>query len=194
MQCFDAEKYVRPCPGFRVGGDTAVIQELEDGVFLAVVDVLGHGFEAHQLAVIIERFLLANASANVVKLMNDLHAHIQGSRGACAGLCFVETATGQVHYVGIGDTVCRRFGTESGHMASWDGIIGHHMRTPRAEYLWLERADVLLLYTDGVQDRFTLEDYPELFQDDCQTIAHTIVERFGRSYDDAGCIALRYRQ
>ena len=39
-----------------------------------------------------------------------------------------------------------------------------------------------------------LNDYPQLLHDDAQTIAVTIVERFGRDYDDAACIALRYRR
>ena len=82
MQHFDAYKHIRPCPGYRVGGDTALIQKFEDGVFLAIVDVLGHGLQAHDIARNIEGFLLTHARANVVGLMNDLHAHILGSRGA----------------------------------------------------------------------------------------------------------------
>jgi len=121
MQYFDAYKYIRPCPGFRVGGDTALIQEQENGVFLAIVDVLGHGLLAHDLARTIEDFLLAHVCADVVGLMNDLHMHIRGSRGACAGLCYIEHATGQVHYTGIGDTVLRRFGENAGHLPSWAG-------------------------------------------------------------------------
>ena len=194
MQHFDAYKHIRPCPGYQVGGDTALIQEHDEGIFLAIVDVLGHGLQAHDLARNIEGFLLTHASANVVGLMNDLHAHILGSRGACAGLCYIESATGLVRYTGIGDTVFRRFGEDSGHLPSWDGIIGHHMRSPREEQVSLGRDDVLVLYTDGVQDRFTLNDYPQLLHDDAQTIAVTIVERFGRDYDDAACLALRYRR
>ena len=68
------------------------------------------------------------------------------------------------------------------------------MRSPREEHLLLGRDDVLVLYTDGVQDRFTLDDYPQLLHDDAQTIAVTIVERFGRDYDDAACVALKYRR
>ncbi len=193
MQIFDTDTHVRPCPGYRVGGDTALIQEFDEGVFLAIVDVLGHGLDAHRLARTIETFLLAHAGADVVRLMNDLHAHIRDSRGACAGLCYVESATGRVHYSGIGDTVLRRFGENAGHLPSWAGIIGHHMRTPREEQLTLGRGDVLVMYTDGVRDSFTLTDYPQLLHDDVQTIVQTIVEQFGRTYDDAACLALRYR-
>ncbi|ETW97534.1 MAG: hypothetical protein ETSY1_22260 [Candidatus Entotheonella factor] len=87
MQLFDAYKYIRPCLGYRVAGDTALIQEHEEGVFLAIVDVLGHGRAAHALARTIQSFLLSHVSANLISLMNNLHAHIHGSRGACVGLC-----------------------------------------------------------------------------------------------------------
>ncbi|MDH3598562.1 MAG: serine/threonine-protein phosphatase [Candidatus Tectomicrobia bacterium] len=73
-------------------------------------------------------------------------------------------------------------------------IIGQHMRSPREERLSLGRDDVLVLYTDGVRDSFTLDEYPQLLHDNAQTIALTIVDQFGRSYDDAACVALRYRQ
>lgn len=194
MPTFDVFKHVRPCPGYQVGGDAALFYELDRGIFLAIIDVPGHGLEAHNLARAIEAFLMAHASAHVTGLINALHHHLHGSRGACAGLCYIESATGLVRYAGIGDTILRRFGKQSGHLPSWPGIIGHHMRTPREEQLSLKRDDVLMMYTDGVRDSFTLEDYPQLLHDDVQTIVQTIVERFGRTYDDASCLALRYCQ
>ena len=48
---------VRPYPGQAVGGDTVIVRELERGLFAAVVDVLGHGPEAHELALRIEQLL-----------------------------------------------------------------------------------------------------------------------------------------
>ena len=58
----------------------------------------------------------------------------------------------------------------------------------------LSYGDVVLLYTDGVKDRFELGEYPQLLQHGAEAIAKTIVQRFGKDYDDASCIALRYEK
>ena len=47
----DAGEYVRPCDGEALSGDTALVQWNDDGVLVAVIDVLGHGPDAHELAI-----------------------------------------------------------------------------------------------------------------------------------------------
>ena len=60
---------VRPCPGHHVSGDAVVIRDLEDGLFVAIVDVLGHGPEAHELTHLIDAYLTRYGSADVAGLM-----------------------------------------------------------------------------------------------------------------------------
>ncbi len=183
---------IRPCAGERVSGDAVVIRPLEEGLFAAIVDVLGHGHEAHQLALLIDAYLTRYASADVAGLMTRLHRHVQGTRGAAVGLCAVDTAVGQVVYAGTGNTVLRRFGASDTRLVSHGGVLGQNMRTPHPQTLALEKGDVLLLYTDGVQDRFTSDDYPSLVHHPPKDVVRTVIGRFGKSYDDAACIAVRY--
>jgi serine/threonine protein phosphatase PrpC len=51
---------------------------------------------------------------------------------------------------------------------------------------------MVVLYTDGVSDRFTSDDYPGVLHHAPQEVASNIVQRFGKDYDDAACIAVRY--
>ena len=183
---------VRPCQGERVSGDTTIVRPLEEGIFAAIVDVLGHGPEAHELAVVIDAYLDQYACADVAGLMGRLHQRLRGSRGAVAGLCVIDSASGLLTYVGTGNTVLRRFGKSDTRLVSLDGVLGQNMRTPRPQTLQLEDGDLVLLYTDGIKDRFTSEDYPGVFRCAPEEVVRAIVERFGKGYDDAGCIALRY--
>ncbi len=177
-----------------VSGDIAVIGEKDHLFFAAIVDVLGHGREAHELAVEIERFLVDHWDGSVVGLMDRLHTHLAGSRGAGAGLCLVDRCSGLLRYAGIGNTVIRRFGCSEVRLLSRSGIIGGSRRTPREEQMTLAPGDVVLLYTDGVKDRFRLQDYPQLLRDRAELIARTVVQRFGKDHDDASCIAFRYER
>jgi serine/threonine protein phosphatase PrpC len=51
---------------------------------------------------------------------------------------------------------------------------------------------MVVLYTDGVSDRFTAQDYPGVLRHPPSEVANNIVQRFGKSHDDAACIAVRY--
>jgi negative regulator of sigma-B (phosphoserine phosphatase) len=183
---------IRPCQGERVSGDAVVIQPIEGGIFAAIVDVLGHGPEAHELALVIGEYLSRYASSDIPGLMTRLHQHVKGSRGAVVGLCAIDAAAGRVVYAGIGNTVLRRFGKTETRLVSLDGILGQNMRTPRPQTIELDAGDLIVLYTDGVHDRFTSNDYPGVFHHTPEDVARIIVERFGKNYDDAACIAVRF--
>ena len=183
---------IRPCAGERLSGDAVVFRPLEQGLFVAIVDVLGHGPEAHELTHVIDAYLVRYGSTDVSGLMMQLHQHLKGTRGAAVGLCAIDAATGRIDYAGIGNTTIRRFGKSETRLVSQDGVLGQNMRTPRPQTLQLEPGDLIVLYTDGVSDRFTSDDYPGVMRHAPQEVASNIVQRFGKSYDDAACIAVRY--
>ena len=183
---------IRPCMGERVSGDAVVIRPLEGGLFAAIIDVLGHGPEAHKLTQVIGTFLDRHATADVFGLMTRLHQRLQGTRGAAVGMCAVDSVAGSINYVGIGNTSLRRFGDSETRLVSYDGVLGQNMRTPLQQSLKLASGDLLVLYTDGVSDRFTTSDYPGLVRQAPDDVVRNILDRFGKDHDDSGCIAIRY--
>jgi len=183
---------IRPCRGERLSGDAVVIRPLEQGLFVAIVDVLGHGPEAHELTRVIDAYLTHYGTSDVSGLMTRLHQHLKGSRGAAVGLCAIDATTGRIDYAGIGNTTMRHFGKTETRLVSQDGVLGQNMRTPLHQTLQLEPGDLIVLYTDGVSDRFTSDDYPGVLRHTPKEVANNIVQRFGKDYDDAACIAVRY--
>jgi len=124
--------------------------------------------------------------------MYRLHSELKGTIGAGAGLCVVDSVTRDLRYTGVGNTVLRTFGSQATRLISTDGIIGDRFRTPAVQSAPLNETGTVLLYTDGVSDRFDLAQYPQLIYHSASTIARKIVERFGKPYDDATCMAMRY--
>jgi negative regulator of sigma-B (phosphoserine phosphatase) len=183
---------IRPCHGEYLSGDAVVVRPLEQGLFVAIVDVLGHGPEANELTHVIDAYLARYGSADVSGLMTRLHQHLKGTRGAAVGLCAIDAAAGRVDYAGIGNTVMRRFGEVETRLVSQDGVLGQNMRTPLHQTLQLNPGDLIVLYTDGVSDRFTSDDYPGVLRHAPKEVASNIVQRFGKNHDDAACIAVRY--
>jgi serine phosphatase RsbU (regulator of sigma subunit) len=183
---------IRPCRGEYLSGDAVVIRPLEQGLFVAIVDVLGHGPEAHELTRVIDTYLSRYGTSDVSGLMKRLHQHLKGTRGAAVGICAIDAATGRLDYAGIGNTTMRRFGKAETRLVSQDGVLGQNMRTPLHQTLQLEPGDLVVLYTDGVSDRFSTDDYPGVLRHAPKEVASNIVQRFGKDYDDAACIAVRY--
>jgi len=126
--------------------------------------------------------------------MRGLHEDLRGTDGAAAGLCVLEVGRHAATYVGVGNTVIRTLGDGGKKIYSTPGTLGHQIRTPREQKLTIADDEVLVLYSDGVKEQFELTDYPQLSYQDSQTIARTIVTRFGKDHDDASCAVLRYKQ
>jgi serine/threonine protein phosphatase PrpC len=103
----------------------------------------------------------------------------------------VDAATGVARCAGVGNTVTRLFGAREGRVYSVAGTLGHQLRTPREQRLALEPGDVLVLYSDGVKEGFDAAAYPELRTQSPGTIARTLVQRFGKDHDDAGCVVVK---
>ncbi len=185
---------VRPCFGERVSGDTVVIRPLGQALFVAIVDVLGHGPEAHELTHVIETYLGRYGNADVSGVMTRLHQHLKGTRGAAVGLCAFDESTGCIEYVGVGNTAIRRFGKADTRLVSKDGVVGHTMRSLLPQTMQLEPGDLIVLHTDGVSSRFTAEDYPGALHHSPEEVTRNIVQRYGKDHDDAACIAVRYKR
>jgi negative regulator of sigma-B (phosphoserine phosphatase) len=192
-ELLDYSSTIRPFPGEAVSGDVVVVRSLEEGIFVAIVDVLGHGPEANKLTHVIDAYLSRYGSSDVARVMQNLHQHLKGTRGAAVGLCAINTLSGHAVYVGIGNTAIRHFGERETRLVSQDGVVGQNMRTPLLQTLQFEAGDVLVLHSDGVSERFSTDNYPGVLRHTAKEVANNIVQRFGKDHDDATCFALRYR-
>jgi serine/threonine protein phosphatase PrpC len=123
--------------------------------------------------------------------VNGLHEALQGTEGAAAGLCVIDFGKGTALYIGIGNTVMRVFGNQEKRLFSTPGTLGHQMRSPREQGFSIQSDDVIVMYTDGVKERFELKDYPQLRFQKAEKVAGTVIEKFGKHHDDAGCIVIR---
>jgi len=195
-QVFKADYFlaVKPLTKNVECGDTGIIKEFDHKIFISIIDVLGHEKEAYDIAGVSKDFLEENYRKDLVEVMTGLHKHLRNSVGAVAGLCLLDLITGELKYVGTGNITARIFGADTRRIIFEPGIIGYAIRTIREKRIKLYNNDVLLLYTDGIKEHFESEDYPELLQEDTRTIATNVIYKFGKNYDDAACIALRFTQ
>jgi negative regulator of sigma-B (phosphoserine phosphatase) len=193
----EAGEYVRPCDGETLSGDAVVVHSDDDGVFVAVIDALGHGPNAHELAMqlsgILSKWLSWVSTPNPDGALAVLHESARGTRGAVAAVAWLNSRTLEGSVVGIGNVRCRLFGSVARTVEFREGVLGSRMRPLTSTAFVLGPADVLLLFSDGVTGRFSVNEYPSLTLDPASAIASNIVRRFGKGIDDASCAVMRCR-
>jgi anti-sigma regulatory factor (Ser/Thr protein kinase) len=187
----DCASVIRPFQGEAVSGDAAVVEHRDGITFAAIVDALGHGPLAHRVALKAVRYLKKSWRPDLIATVNGLHKALKGTEGVAAGLCVVNFGKGTGRYVGIGNTVMRVFGDREKRLFSTPGTLGHQMRSPREQSFSIQPDDVVVMYTDGVKERFELKDYPQLRFQKAEKVSSTVIEKFGKHHDDAGCIVMR---
>ncbi|MCT4619195.1 MAG: SpoIIE family protein phosphatase [Marinisporobacter sp.] len=173
-------------------GDIGVIQEYDHQCFLALIDVLGHGSEARKIALSAKKYLKNNYRMDLTDMINGLHEHLKGTRGAVAAVCHLDILTGELTYVGIGNITVRIFGTKPTRLIPKDGTIGYRMRKPQKHRMKLYPGDTILMHSDGIKEHFDLINYVGLLRENAGSIAARILEYFWKKNDDASCIVLKY--
>ncbi|MBF0496359.1 MAG: SpoIIE family protein phosphatase [Deltaproteobacteria bacterium] len=173
-------------------GDTGLIRVDGEDCFLALVDVLGHGREAHAVAVMASEFILEDLHRDLIEMMHGLHSRLKGTRGAVATLCRLNIPSGELHHVGVGNITTRVFGIKSYSFISRDGIIGYMMSSPKLRIEKLSPGDILILTSDGLKEHFDQDEFPGLLCGSAQEIAANMMANLGKANDDASCIVLRY--
>ena len=193
MGSVDCHLVLKPLTGLlEECGDTGVVVTGEASCFAALVDVLGHGPEARQSAIVAEAFLPGCAGADLTVSLKGLHEKLRRGRGAVATLLELDLAGGELLVAGVGNITTRVFGAEHTRVLPRDGIVGYSMSTPRVQRLRLRIGDVVLLYSDGIRESFELHDCPGLLAGSAKEIAERVMKAFRKQDDDASCLVLRY--
>jgi negative regulator of sigma-B (phosphoserine phosphatase) len=173
-------------------GDIGLIKESDGETFLALVDVLGHGKAAHDVAVLAKEYLEVNHRENLTKLMEGLHECLKGTRGAVAAFCRLDLITGELRYTGMGNITVRVLGPSDSKFIPRDGILGYTISTPKEETQKLSAGDVLLMYSDGIREHLNASECSQLLFGDAKAIATDLIGQFSKGTDDASSIVLRY--
>lgn len=175
-------------------GDAGLILESSDELFWALIDVLGHGRDAHAVAVRAEGYLVENYRQSLAEVMKGLHEHLRGTRGAVAALGCLHKETGKMLFSGIGNIMTRLYGAKPHQFLSRDGIIGYVIPNPVEHEVELNSGDILVATSDGIREHFDMNFFPDLLKGSARQIAAKIMDQLSKGDDDASCIVVRYRK
>ncbi len=182
-------------PGESLSGDRHVVQPFSGGVLAAVVDAVGHGREAAELADRAAATLAGHAHEPVGSLLQRCHEVLHGTRGVVVSLASFDVAAATATWVGVGNVAGIVYPAPpavrpgASVLVCLGGIVGDDLPHARPALIHLAPKDTLIFATDGVDPRFadalTATGPP-------QDVADHILAHFSRGTDDALVFVARY--
>lgn len=174
-------------------GDAAHAWPLDDGrTVIAIADGLGHGAEAAEAAEAAE-LAMAHVGHHLelppLEMVASLHQALAGTRGAAMALAYADPGRGQVVHVAVGNIRTAIFGWRTTRLDSYPGVVGGGYRRLRPSEAPLRPGDVLVLWTDGLEERLTLA--ADAVGGDVAATAAGLLHAYSLGTDDACVVVAR---
>lgn len=159
---------------------------IEPGRFsVMMADGLGHGEYAERAALAGEEVFAKQAFLDAQVLMNDMHIGMTGTRGAAMATAQYDATTDHLRFTGVGNIGGSLISPEKSRgLASHPGIVGVQFRKAQPFDYPQVTGQLLILYSDGLQSRWNLADYPGLIYRHPALIAAILHRDFCRGRDD----------
>jgi len=181
-----------PMKGESVAGDGWHASWSEAQLSLAVVDGLGHGPAAHDAAQAGIGAIARDPSSDPATAIARMHAAMTGTRGGAAAVARYDGQSGRLTYAGIGNIAASLIDLAGSRgLASHAGIVGAQFRKTQAFDFPDSRNKLLIMHSDGLQSRWTLQAYPGLVQRHPSIIAAVLLRDFDRGRDDTTVVVAR---
>lgn len=150
----DLAHCLRPFPGETACGDDVVVVHGPGAVLVAVVDALGHGERAAEVARALRASLEgADVSLGLRAIFERSHADLRGSRGAAMTAILVGES--ELEACGVGNVALRSEGLALSFVPS-PGVIGARLLRLRTARCARARGARIAIASDGVSSRFSL--------------------------------------
>ncbi|MEK9824116.1 MAG: SpoIIE family protein phosphatase [Gammaproteobacteria bacterium] len=183
----------RAYTGMRVCGDGVYVQDTTTHLRVAVFDGLGHGPRAATFPEAASRYLACNWKDNPKANLLALDQAVQTTAGGAAAIALVDKADFTVRLGVVGNIGVYTDNAERGrHLAGPEGYVGSGQIRVVSQFFELGNGDVLVIYSDGLSDKFTLQPSSRL--QSALTLARGLVQEEGKDYDDATCLVIKRRR
>jgi anti-sigma regulatory factor (Ser/Thr protein kinase) len=181
-----------PKPGEEACGDAWATDQRPGRFLLMVADGLGHGPDAAAAAQEAVRVFRGHVMQSPAEIMTKAHAALRATRGAAVAVMEVDQTKQMVRFCGVGNIAGSiLLDGKSRSMVSHNGIVGHEARKIQEfSYPWAAGA-LLVLHSDGLGTRWSLDTYPGLVLRHPSVIAGVLYRDFSRGRDDVTVIAAR---
>ncbi len=184
----------RPHPAEDVSGDHAAFVRRRDVLSVALADGLGHGPHARKASEATIECFRAGPERSLDALLAGCHDAALGTRGAVMSVARLEEPSGKMETASIGNVTVHVSGPDVAHrFGGTSAVLGMRgqARAARVEQQVLSPWEVLLVFSDGITSRASVEQDHALLREHPVVVAQAVVQRFARGDDDVLVLAVR---
>jgi hypothetical protein len=189
---FELGAVALPAPGESVCGDAWSVVRQGRRLVLLVADGLGHGPLAHEAALAAVGEFGIESFRGPSEVLGRVHLQLRSTRGAAVAVAQVDRDDDVVVFSGAGNISGRIIsGVVDRTLLSQHGTAGLAIRGLRdVRYPWTEHA-LLVMHSDGLNTRWSLDTAYGLLQRHPSVIAAWLIRDHTRGRDDVTVVVLR---
>ena len=161
-------------------------------ISIIAVDGLGHGPAAALAAGEAIGAFRESPKLSPGETLRVVHGALLSTRGAAVAVAVINMEDQSLRFAGIGNISGMLFdGEKIRGLPSFNGTAGHQLhKIQETVYAWPERA-WMVLHSDGLYNRWKLDDYPGLIRHHPTLIAGILYRDFQRGRDDAMAVVMK---
>jgi anti-sigma regulatory factor (Ser/Thr protein kinase) len=178
--------------GESVSGDDFAIRDVDGRTRIVVADGLGHGSGAAEASAEAIRIFNTRDGDSVGELLDAMHRSLRPTRGAAVAIAELDPERRVLTYAGLGNVtgVVAAVG-HTRNLVSHNGTVGHAMRRIQEFTYELPEEAVVVLHSDGITSRWSLDPYAGLSRRSPAVTASVLYRDFLRGRDDATAVVAR---
>jgi anti-sigma regulatory factor (Ser/Thr protein kinase) len=181
----------RPAPFETLCGDAWRIAERDDMLALMIVDGLGHGPEAAKAAAEAISVFDRDPFIPLADFFGASHARMHGTRGGALAAAHFDASQRKLKYAGVGNIAGHLHGERGRGLFSHNGIVGVQIRKVQEFNYEYPASGLVVMHSDGLQSRWSLDLYPGLAQRHPAVIAGVLYRDYTRGRDDVTVAVVR---
>lgn len=180
----------RPYPGETVSGDAWFIRQSSVFSLFALIDALGHGPEAHEVAVQLLNILEDVYRRPLLEIVRICHEKLRRTRGSAMAIALIDFSRKNFEHISIGNVETRVYGTQEAiRPFCLNGTLGMAMESQNVTKYPFPAGGTIIMFSDGINSRFNIE--PRLLEQSPQAITSYIFDNFAQDCDDAAVLVGR---
>jgi anti-sigma regulatory factor (Ser/Thr protein kinase) len=181
-----------PYPGLTVCGDAWDVHVDGERATILACDGLGHGDGAAVAAAAVIAAFRTAPDAPLAAILERADRAARTTRGAATTVARIDLARRVLAVAGVGNVAALLVGDAARQLVTQHGTLGQAApRNIREERRAFERGALLVLCSDGIKSRWSLDNHPGLAGRDPVTIATVLWRDFARGRDDASLVVVR---
>lgn len=180
----------KPKFGERVSGDAYFFKHLPSVAVFSVIDALGHGFHAHEVAMHAISVLENNYRLPLSEIAERCHHKLRNTRGCAAAFGRIDFKTFKFQHIGVGNVETRVYRTPTQLRPSCtNGIFGTVIENIHVEEYPYNKGACIVMFSDGISGKFELD--AALLRKTAQEISNFIFSNYAKNHDDATVLVLK---